>query len=217
MSNKEMSRRPINARDTRWAAYIAALLARKGIKPNQISLLSVVFAGLAGGCLLWSPYSSGFRSVWFLLSALFIQCRLLCNLFDGMVAIEGGFKTKSGSVFNDLPDRIADPVILISAGYAVTAFNAGVIAGWLAGLLSVLTAYVRFLGVAAGATEFFIGPMAKQHRMAVMTVSLIGAAIAAPWACHEQVILSGLVVVCVGCLLTVLRRVKRIINELESE
>lgn len=217
MNNKEMSRRPINARDTKWAAYVAAFLAKRGIKPNQISLLSILFAGLAGGCLLWSPHVLKFKTVLFLLSALCIQCRLLCNLFDGMVAIEGGFKTKSGAVFNDLPDRIADPIILVSAGYAVTTFAAGVIVGWLAGLLSVLTAYVRFLGVAAGTTEFFIGPMAKQHRMAVMTASLIGASIAALWAYHEQIILSGLIVVCIGCCLTVFRRVKKIIDELEAE
>ena len=32
----------------------------------------------------------------FLTAAALIQIRLLCNLFDGMVAIEGGFKTKIG-------------------------------------------------------------------------------------------------------------------------
>ena len=59
-----------------------------------------------------------------------IQCRLLCNLFDGMVAVEGGKKTNSGELFNDIPDRIADPLILVSAGYAVHMVAYGAELGW---------------------------------------------------------------------------------------
>ena len=40
-------------------------------------------------------------------------------MLDGMVAIEGGRQTKSGEIFNDLPDRIADALIFVCAGYAV--------------------------------------------------------------------------------------------------
>ena len=45
-------------------------------------------------------------------AAGFIQLRRLCNLFDGMVAVEGGFKTKSGELYNDLPDRFSGALIL---------------------------------------------------------------------------------------------------------
>ncbi len=210
-------RRPINARNTKWAVAIAALLAKKGVKPNHISVLSILFACLAGGCLLFSSHSSISRPVLFFLSAVFIQCRLLCNLFDGMVAIEGGFKTKSGAIYNDLPDRIADPLILISAGYAVTGFESGVLFGWLAGLLSVMTAYIRFLGAASGATEYFVGPMAKQHRMAVITAALIGAMFAERWAYHEHILFGALILVCAGCVITIARRTVKIIRELETE
>ena len=55
----------------------------------------------------------------FLAAAACIQLRLLCNLFDGMVAVEGGFKTKSGEIYNELPDRVADVLILAGAGYAM--------------------------------------------------------------------------------------------------
>jgi phosphatidylglycerophosphate synthase len=53
-----------------------------------------------------------------LVAVVGVQLRLLCNLFDGMVAVEGGKKSKSGEVFNDMPDRIADPILLVCAGYA---------------------------------------------------------------------------------------------------
>ena len=29
--------------------------------------------------------------------------RLLCNLLDGMVAVEGGKRSKSGELYNDVP------------------------------------------------------------------------------------------------------------------
>ena len=34
-----------------------------------------------------------------------IQLRLVCNLLDGMVAVEGGMKTKSGELYNDVFGR----------------------------------------------------------------------------------------------------------------
>ncbi len=43
---------------------------------------------------------------------LVVGVALLANLFDGMVAVEGGLGTPSGILFNDFPDRIADPTEL---------------------------------------------------------------------------------------------------------
>ena len=119
MSEMNTPRRPIKARDTLWAAHVAAWLARAGVRPNIISLASALFAGGAGLCLRASRQGDGpLSAVAFLTAAALIQIRLLCNLFDGMVAIEGGFKTKSGEIFNELPDRFADGFIFVGAGYA---------------------------------------------------------------------------------------------------
>ena len=52
MESQQIKRRPIRARETKWAAATTRWLARAGLKPNQISILSVVCAGFAGGCLL---------------------------------------------------------------------------------------------------------------------------------------------------------------------
>src|SRR5260370_27985395 len=90
-------------------------------------------------------------------------------MLDGMVAVEGGLQTKSGEVFNDLPDRIADALIFIGAGHAVHTLPYGMELGWSAALLAVFTAYVRMLGGASGLAQSFVGPIAKQQRMAVMT------------------------------------------------
>jgi phosphatidylglycerophosphate synthase len=65
-----------------------------------------------------------------ILSICGIQLRLLCNLLDGMVAIEGGFKTKTGEIFNELPDRLSDALILIGAAYSVPTVAATHDLGW---------------------------------------------------------------------------------------
>ena len=80
---------------------------------------------------------------------MLIQMRLLCNLFDGMVAVEGGHKTKSGEIYNELPERFADVFILVGAGNAWMRVEWGPLLGWLCAVLALLTAYVRALGAAA--------------------------------------------------------------------
>jgi phosphatidylglycerophosphate synthase len=154
MNQMNAARRPIRARDTRWAAHVAAWLARVGVRPNIISVASALFAGGAGLCLVLTGKTTGNFQPWlFLTAAGLIQMRLLCNLFDGMVAIEGGFKTKSGEIFNELPDRFADAFIFVGAGYAAVGLDWAPAAGWLCAVLAVLTAYVRALGASAGASQ----------------------------------------------------------------
>ncbi|MDR2213532.1 MAG: CDP-alcohol phosphatidyltransferase family protein [Pseudomonadales bacterium] len=200
------NRRPLKVREREWARRFARWLSRRAITPNQISIGSVVFALLAGLSLL-ALREGYFWFAW--AAALFIQCRLLCNLFDGMVAVEGGKSTPAGELFNDIPDRIADPLILVAAGYAIPLVSWGADLGWLAALLAVLTAYVRTLASASGAPTRFTGPMAKQQRMALMTV----AALVTPFesfftATPGYALLCALLLIAAGSLLTVARRTR---------
>lgn len=167
----ESGRRELAIRNTGIAKNIAQWLSKKNITPNQISILSVAFAFL--GFISLFSYSWADASFLLLFSAICIQLRLLCNLFDGMVAMEGGKKTPAGELFNDLPDRIADPLFIIAAGFA-TASAPGEILAWSCAILAIMTAYIRVLGVSMGCPTDFSGPMAKQHRMALLTGSLLG-------------------------------------------
>jgi hypothetical protein len=88
--------------------------------------------------------------------------------------------------------------------------------GWAAGLLAVMTAYVRVLAGACGAPQRFAGPMAKQHRMAILTVALILAAIASPWHYYQHVLLGALGLIIAGCVITVLHRARLAIRDLEE-
>ncbi|MEB3752818.1 CDP-alcohol phosphatidyltransferase family protein [Acinetobacter sp. MD2(2019)] len=201
------NRRPLKVRQVNLVQKIAIFLANKSITPNQISVLSVFFAMGAAVALVSTTFVQGVvQFVWYVLSALFIQMRLLCNLFDGLVAVEGGKSTLSGELFNDIPDRISDPVIIIAAGYAVVCVGYASELGWLGALLAVLTAYIRTLAVSIQAPANFTGPMAKQQRMALLTGAIILTALEQYFYQHDYVMLIALIVLNVGCVITACRR-----------
>jgi phosphatidylglycerophosphate synthase len=202
------NRRPIDARDTSWARSLAARLAAWGLTPNQISVLSMAFAA-AGAWLLMQ----GSAVAW-LLAALCVQLRLLCNLFDGMVAMEGGRSTPVGALYNEFPDRVADSLLLVPIGYLCGVHWLG----WLCALLAALTAYVRLMGGSLAQAQSFRGPMAKQHRMAVLTFACVLAALCAwlgsdlwaqrVWLCAAGVIALGSAVTCVTRTLHITSQLK---------
>lgn len=215
-------RRPLKVRSSVISQSIAKWLSKKNVTPNQISIFGVIFALLSSLSLLSLPYVDGvYLLVLPILAALFVQMRLLCNLFDGMVAVEGGKRTRSGELFNDIPDRIADPLILVSAGYSITIVGGGfdwsIAAGWGAGLLAVLTAYVRTLSVSIGAPANFGGPMAKQHRMAIVTVACILTAFESLFWSQGYVLFTSLVIINVGCIFTVIKRTQAAYKYLETQ
>ena len=82
-------------------------------------------------------------------------------------------RSASGEIYNDLPDRISDGILLVAAGYAAPWPIFGPALGWSAALLAIITAYVRVLGGSSGLTQDFCGPMAKPHRMAVLTAACV--------------------------------------------
>lgn len=217
MSNEQnITRRPLKSRDTKWARVIASWLARAGIKPNFISVAGTVFAAGAGVSLWFAGHATQDYqwSILLILAICGMQCRLLCNLFDGMVAIEGGFKTKAGEIFNELPDRFSDAFIFIGAAYSTPAFAWSRELGWSAAVLAVTTAYVRALGASMGAGQQFIGPMAKQQRMALMTAACAVGAFAPFYASLANIIPVALILVVVGCVITIFRRCHRIAREM---
>jgi len=210
-------RRPAGLRGNRWVVATAAWLVRAGFRPNQISLLGLGCSALSSVCLVVTAATeSGWRSGLLLAAAAFIPLRGMCNLCDGLMAIEGGLKTRSGEVFNDMPDRISDPLILVAAGYSVIGFPWARELGWLAGLLAMMTAYVRVLGGCAGAPQPFCGPMAKTHRMVLMAGACVLTALESARGWTERAMPLALTVIVLGCIVTIVRRARRIVAALES-
>lgn len=202
-------RRPLASRQTRWANRAARLLADAGVTPNQISAAGMVAAMVAGMCFVLVPQASPLgRAALLLLAALFCQLRLVCNLLDGMVAVEGGKGAPDGLFWNEFPDRVSD--ILILAGAGIAAGSPAL--GWAAAALAVLTAYVRELGVTCGAPADFSGPMAKQHRMAVITGAAVLSTAEPLWDGGGGVLRLALWTVAVLAGLTAVRRSARLIG-----
>lgn len=203
------TRRPIASRDSRWAKALARRLAASRVTPNMISQASVGFAAVAGGCF----WAAGGAGLWLLLpGALAVQGRLVCNLIDGMVAIEGGQKAPDGPFWNEAPDRAAD--ILIIAGLGL---GSGLpVLGWAAATLAVLTAYLRELGRAEGMAPDFSGPLAKPQRMALVTLAA-PLAFAEPLVTGTSLVLPvALWLLVVGTGVTALRRARRLVLWLRS-
>lgn len=200
-------RRPIAARSTGWARALSAALARSSVTPNQISVLSILFAAIGAAALLYRPDIAGL-----VICAAGIQLRLICNLLDGMVAMEGGKQAPTGALYNEYPDRIADSLLLVALGYA-----AGLPwLGWLAALLAALTAYVRLSGASVGLPQDFRGPMAKQHRMAVLTAACVLAIVEQLTSRTHYALPVAAAIIAAGSLLTCITRTRAIAAQLKA-
>jgi len=172
----EQDRRPLKTRGSSTVRRLAAGLAAGGVTPNAISMVSVGFAALTAASLvsLRAAGADALLAALLLAAAVTIQVRLLCNLLDGLVAIEGGRRSATGAIFNELPDRLSDALALVAAGYAVTWVAWAPELAWAAALAAVLTAYVRALGASLTLAQDFSGPLAKPHRMALLTAACVG-------------------------------------------
>ena len=210
-------RRPLKSRDRGWAKSLSSILVRLRVRPNAISMSSILFAAWTGVAFVMSRDAAGWHRVaWLAGAASGIQLRLLANLFDGMVAVEGGRRSASGEIWNELPDRVSDALCLVAAGYAVPAVSWSPLAGWSAALAAVVTAYVRTLGVAAGASAHFVGPAAKQQRMVLLAAALVAAAVEALVGMPDRILPWALVAVAALSGVTAARRTRRVVAELEG-
>ncbi len=211
------ARRPLKVRKLEAVQKAATILSQKDISPNHISLASMGFAALAGVACVGMTAFPGFLGFLFMLLALAgIAGRVLCNLFDGLVAVEGGKSTPSGELYNDVPDRIADTLIFVGMGYAVSFGLFGGILGWGAALMAVMTAYARTLGRSLGAPVDFSGPMAKPHRMGVAAVAIFLTPFEGLMFSTGTLLAFALVVIIAGSAFTVWRRLSAVHWHLES-
>ena len=207
------NRRPIKARSNSLIQRFASWLAKTSVTPNQISVLSVAFSLLVPLSFLLFESGTWIATIGALLG---IQLRLMCNLLDGMVAIEGAKKSLLGDIYNEFPDRIADTVILIGVALTDPADQVLMTIAVAASFLAVMTAYTRVLGAAIGTKHYFSGPMAKQHRMALLSLTVILLPIFRGSLAGGSAIKIALIVICLGCALTVIRRLMQISSELKS-
>lgn len=210
-----VDRRPLASRRWRVMHVLARNVARTGITPNMVSVAGMI-VGMAAGVALWGTSRvdpAGWEArMLFIAAAVCVQFRLVCNLIDGMVAVEGGKRSAVGEIYNEAPDRVSDAATLIGAGYAL---GSSPVLGYAAACMAIFLAYVRALGKGCGMASDYCGPMAKQQRMFVVTVAaVLMAALPARWrvfgpaldAADAGIMFIGLVVILAGGVVTAVRR-----------
>ena len=216
------SRRPLALRQLGCWEWLLRKLADSRITPNQISVLGMIF-GIGAGIALFLTASletgSALQRTALLGSVGLVILRAACNIFDGVLAVNTGRASRLGLLFNEVPDRVSDVVILIGAGHAVGSLP---VLGWAAALGALATAYIRVQVQLAGASADFSGPMAKPARM---TLLCLGVGIPAllpvewwPWAPLGPgigLIGASLILISVGTLATTIHRLGRASRELE--
>jgi phosphatidylglycerophosphate synthase len=206
--SEQINRRPLTSRSTAWARFLAGVLIRAGVSANAISVISIVFAAAGAALLVWSPTAAGLIG-----AGLCVQLRLLCNLLDGMVAIEGKRQSPVGGLYNEVPDRVADSLFIVALGYAIGMPWLG----WAGALAAAITAYIRVLGGSFGLPQDFRGPMAKPHRMAVLTVGCVLGAIEQPvWGSQWSLTLAAWIIA-VGSVVTCGTRLLAIARQLRTK
>ena len=196
------NRRPLKSRSTSWAGAATRAILATGLSANQVSFIGIIVAALGAWALVDAPT----RPLLFLVAAACIQLRLLANMLDGLVAVEGGRGGPTGAIWNEFPDRIEDSLFLVAAGYAAELPWLG----WTCALLAAICAYVRLLGGTLGRPQDFGGPMAKPHRMAALT---IGCVVAFLWFGGLQVALGA---IAAGTALTIGLRLLRLSKALRA-
>ncbi|MEX0652793.1 MAG: CDP-alcohol phosphatidyltransferase family protein [Phycisphaeraceae bacterium] len=218
-------RRPMKPREWAIMRAAASALARAGVSPNAVSVASAVCCIMAGLAMAGTAGSEGVtaRLLWLAAAALVLM-RGVCNLLDGMIAVETGKASAVGELYNDVPDRVSDVAMLVGLGYAAGGAGGTPELGYLAACVALLVAYARVIGKAAGAAHDYAGPMAKPQRMflviaAALFFALTPTAWHVPWwgpAGGWGVAQGVLVIIIVAGVWTVGRRLARVARALRG-
>jgi phosphatidylglycerophosphate synthase len=136
---------------------IAAALAQRGIRANDVTLGALLLSAAQGAWLALDPSSR-----WPLLALpVVLFLRMAMNAIDGLMAKEHGQATPAGAVLNEMSDVVADaalylPFALIpglNAPLAVLAVVAGIVAEM-----------TGALGPMIGVKRNYAGPLGKSDR-----------------------------------------------------
>ncbi|MFK8075158.1 MAG: CDP-alcohol phosphatidyltransferase family protein [Granulosicoccus sp.] len=215
-ADSSVNRRPISSRNHYWAQRLALYLTKKGISANRISLASLIFA-VIGFVALWlsADISLRWQPSLFVGAALCCQLRLLCNLLDGMVAMESSVRPPTGALWNEIPDRFSDILFFVGIGFAADDMTLALVLS----VLAVLLSYVREFGHGVDGSMDYVGPMAKPQRMALTTfvlllASLVGVlpVLKTMGMTSSDVLSLGLWLMVFGCVGTLVRRLKRLVE-----
>lgn len=180
--------------------------AKAGITANQVTLAALGLSAVTGLFLALFP---GKRLV-LLLVPVVMFVRMALNAVDGMLAREHDMKTPLGAMLNELGDVVSDSCLYLP--FALTPGLAPALIV-LAVILSIISEMTGVVAVQIGASRRYDGPMGKSDRAFVF--GLLAVLLATG---HVPVLLlnSGLVLVCLAIVATILNRGRKAIAEVST-
>ncbi|WP_338416652.1 CDP-alcohol phosphatidyltransferase family protein [uncultured Sphaerotilus sp.] len=139
---------------------LLASLVRRGVTPNQITVLAMALSLAYGVALALHPAN---RWLWGLFPVVMLL-RMALNAVDGMLATATGQKTALGALLNEMGDQLSDVAL-----YLPFALVAQVRAPMLVIVVAaaLLAEFAGVLAVLIGAARRFDGPMGKSDRAVV--------------------------------------------------
>lgn len=135
-------------------------LAQGGVTPNQITCFALAGSAAVGVVLCLFPWRGLFilLPVWFFL-------RMALNAMDGMMAREYGQQTLFGCYLNELADIVSDAFLYLPFAQLPEFWPPFVL---LFIFLAALAETAGILGVLAGASRRYDGPLGKSDRAALL-------------------------------------------------
>jgi phosphatidylglycerophosphate synthase len=136
---------------------IAAALAKRGLRANDVTLGALMLSAAQGGWLALMP-----GSAWPLLAlpvTLFL--RMAFNAIDGLMAKEHGQASAKGAVLNEISDVVADAALYLPFAL-IPGVNAPLVV--LAVVAGIIAETTGALGPMLGAARCYAGPFGKSDR-----------------------------------------------------
>jgi hypothetical protein len=154
-----------------WTHNLGLFLAQHNVTPNDISLLGVMFAATSGAAFYFSLQPLALdRAVLLLIAATAIQLRRWTGRLHAIVSRES-IQPRPHPIFYDLPNRIAEALILVPAGYAVHKLPFAVELGWSAAFLGMFGAYLHLMGKESPEGKFVV--MIRNFPMMLLSAACV--------------------------------------------
>ncbi|MDP8050965.1 CDP-alcohol phosphatidyltransferase family protein [Pasteurella atlantica] len=131
------------------------ILHKKGISPNQVTIMAILLSALGGLCVLASVDNTKLL----LLIPVILFVRMALNAIDGLLAKEFNQKTTFGAVLNELGDVISDSFLYLPFVYILDPVFVVIFV-----VLAILSEFSGVLSWAIIGERRYNGPMGKSDR-----------------------------------------------------
>lgn len=185
---------------------ITGALVKWGATANMVTLAAALLSIAAGAIV--AVFHDNPMIFWIVPAVLFI--RMAMNAIDGMMAREFGQASKLGLYLNELTDVVSDAALILPFA-ALPLLSAWCVV--LFALLAALTEYAGVLGVMAGGTRRYDGPLGKSDRALALGIIAAMVAAGAAWPSFLTVVF---VILSVLSTVTVVNRVRAGLKELRT-